>query len=265
MAIKLGLVTHFYNEELLLPEWIRWHKPLFDVVYCLDHQSTDRSVGIIKELAPDWKIIPSRLVEFDAAGNDAEVSETEHLMKDVEAPDWIVTLNITEIIFTPNFRERIEAYSKLAPDIQAFGMRSFCLVDPEPNSSTSLLDHNFGYVDFERGVNAARRWRFIHNWLWGNYHLGRHGTNLIHTTCPELLIAYWQFAPYPDCKQRKQQIDARRPESDKLGGRGVQHGAVATDQGFQHVYNLDVERSFNLFDFPLYKEYYDYWEEHQWK
>jgi hypothetical protein len=235
--------------------------PLFEVAYLLDHQSTDRSVEIIRELAPHWKIIPSYLTEFSASANDREVSETEHKMKLEEAPDFIVTLNITEIIFTPNFKERLQLLSTLAPDIQAFGMRSVCLVDPEPNESTKLLDRHYGYVDYERGVQGARRWRYIHNWLWGNYELGRHGTLLKHTNCPELLIAYWQFAPFPDCKQRKQQIDTRRPTYDKINGLGAQHGIVATEEGFQRIYKEELSRSFNLLDFPLYKEYYDYWKE----
>lgn len=261
--MKLGLLTHFFNEELLLPEWIKWHKDLFDVVWLLDHQSTDRSDSIIKELAPEWKIIPSKMTEFDASWLDREVSETEHQMKLEEKPDWIVTLNITEIIFTPNFRERLEAHHKLAPDIQAFGMRSFCLVDPEPNDSTNLLDHTNGYVDFENGVNGARRWRFIHNWLWGNYQLGRHGTALSHTTCPELLIAYWQLAPYPKCKQRKQQIASRMPIGghDRNVGNGFQHIRVETDAGFNSLYEEERARSFNLLDFPLYREYYEYWRQ----
>lgn len=261
MVIKIGCVTHFYNEELLLPGWINWHREMFDFCYLLDHSSTDRSAEIIKELAPpNWKIIPSRLTDFDASANDREVSETENLMKDVDKPDWIITLNTTELIFTPLIRERIEAHSKLAPDIQAFGMRSVCLVDLEPNDSLDVLEHGTGYVDYENDVNAARRWRYIHNWLWGKYHLGRHATDLVNTTCPELLITYWQFAPFPNCKKRKQQINSRRSPHDLAVGNGVQHGNLADDEGFQRVYQEEAARSFNLLDFPLYKEYYDYWK-----
>lgn len=260
--MKLGCVTHFFNEELLLPAWINWHKEMFDFVYLLDHQSTDKSVEIIKTLAPKhWKVIPSRLTDFNAGANDAEVSETETLMKNTDKPDWIITLNITEFIFSPSIRERVEALSKLAPDIQAFGMRSVCLVDLEPNDSLDLLEHRTGYVDYEKGVNGSRRWRYIHNWLWGKYHLGRHYTDLVNTTCPELLIAYWQFAPYPNCKQRKQQIVTRIPPSDRAVGNGIQHINLETDEGFYRVYEEERARSYDLFEFPLYKEYYEYWRQ----
>lgn len=255
--MKIGLVSHYFNEELLLPQWIKWHLPMVDCTYLIDHQSTDESNNIIRELAPDWKIIPSRLDCFDAIANDREVSEVEHLMKDNEAPDWIITLNITETIFTPNLKDRLKLLSTQAPDIQAFGMRSFCMVDPAPNDSLDVLDHQYGYVDYERGVNSARRWRFIHNWLWGNYELGRHGTVLRHTTCPELLIAYWQFAPYPKIRDRKLAVQTRIPQSDKDKGFGFQH--LQTEESLTKVYELDVARSYDLNEFPLYKEYADYW------
>jgi hypothetical protein len=258
---KIGLVSHIYNEELLLPTWLEWHKPLVDYMYLIDHSSTDRSVSIIKELAPEAKIITSWVPDYDASGVDRQVSEVEHLMKEEVAPDWIISLNTSEFLFTPNLREKLECLSTLAPDIQAFGMRSVVLVDKEENNSLDLLDHNWGYVDFENGVNGSRRWRYIHNWLWGNYHLGRHGTALTHTHCPELLILYAQFMPFPLCKERKAQQGDRRSDHDKAVGNGHQHGVCSTDSGLMQMYNEEVARSFNLLDFPLYKEYYGVWRQ----
>lgn len=255
--MKLGLVAHMYQEELLLPQWVKWHREIFDVATIIDHHSKDNSISIVRELAPHWKVISSRNERFDAYDNDREVSETEHKLKEEEAPDWMMALNITEQIFTPCLKEKLKLLSNQAPDIQAFGMRSFCMVDPAPNDSLNVLRHSYGYMDYEKGINGARRWRFIHNWLWGNYELGRHGTALRHTTCPELLIAYWQLAPYPLCRERKLQIKAKAVPEQLAAGLGQQHNIDGA--GLDRVYRLDVERSYNLNELPLYREYADYW------
>ena len=51
------LITHIFNEEFLLPFFIKQHINKFDRVIVIDFQSTDRSQEIIRSLAPDWEII----------------------------------------------------------------------------------------------------------------------------------------------------------------------------------------------------------------
>lgn len=261
MAIKIHIVTHCWNEELLMPGWVKWHKALNpDSVTVIDHYSTDRTVGIIKELAPDWNIIPTRLEWFAAGPLDHEVSEVEASLP-TSPEDWKITLNTTEYLWTPSLRERLQLASQQAPHLQAFGARSVSLVDLEPNDSLDPAEHITGYIDYERGVHGARRWRYIHNQDYGHYHLGRHGVDLPATEMPDWFILHWHFAPFPLCKNRKQSINSRRPPGDVALGLGVQHGAVSTDEGFQRVYEEERARSFNLLDFPLYREYYEAWRQ----
>lgn len=259
MATRLHIISHCFNEELLMPGWIKWHQRLApDSVTIIDHRSSDNTVKIIKELAPDWKVIPTRLEWFAAGPLDHEVSEVEASLP-TSPEDWKITLNTTEYLWTPDFRSRLQLVSMQAPHLQAFGARSISLVDIEPNDSLDPFDHTTGYIDYERGVNGSRRWRYIHNQDYGHYHLGRHGVDLPATEMPDWFILHWHFAPFPRVKQRKQQIDLKRPPEDKALGLGVQHGMVATDEGFYKVYQEERARSYNLFEFPLYKEYYEYW------
>lgn len=257
--MKLGLVTHIFNEELLLPVFINWHKSLFDCVIVIDHECTDNSLNIIRETAPEWEIIPTALKDFQAHANDSEVMEVESYMKAKYKPDWIVTLNVTELIFTPNFKGSLEEVIKQVPNAQAFGMRSACLVDPEPNNSMNPLDHTWGYLDFEDipgggRVEGARRWRFIHNQNHGHYELGRHNVFLPHALLPNFLILYMQLAPYPLCGNRKLQIKTRIPESDKRGGLGFQH--QIDDQGLINLHKSELERSYNLMDKEVFAAYH---------
>ena len=50
--MKTTVITHFWNEEILLPYWLKHHLELFDHGILINYRSTDKSVEIIKELAP---------------------------------------------------------------------------------------------------------------------------------------------------------------------------------------------------------------------
>ena len=75
--MKKTVLTHFYNEEYLLPFWIDHHKKIFDHGILVNHRSTDRSVEIAKSMAPDWEIMDSKTVDFDAPSCDTEMYELE--------------------------------------------------------------------------------------------------------------------------------------------------------------------------------------------
>jgi len=94
------VITHFFNEEYLLPWWLKHHLKLFDHGILIDHGSTDNSADICRQLAPDWKLVKSRLTEFDAWLTDFEVMNFE-----LQISGWKIVLNTTEfVIANPGFR-----------------------------------------------------------------------------------------------------------------------------------------------------------------
>ena len=52
MKEKLTIIGTFYNEEYLLPYWLKHHTRLFDHGILINWGSTDNSVEIIKRYAP---------------------------------------------------------------------------------------------------------------------------------------------------------------------------------------------------------------------
>jgi len=56
IKMKLTLISHFYNEEFLLPYWLSYHSKIFDHGILVNYRSTDDSVQMIRELTPDWEI-----------------------------------------------------------------------------------------------------------------------------------------------------------------------------------------------------------------
>ena len=105
---RVLLITHFYNEEFLLPFWIRHHSSMFDRAILINHGSTDRSVEIIKNQAPvSWKVVSGNIAKgFTAQGTDIEVEWYEGLYPN----DWKIALTITEFIVSPDLRGRLFSY-----------------------------------------------------------------------------------------------------------------------------------------------------------
>ena len=91
--MKKTILCHFYNEEYLMPWWLKHHREIFDHGVMIDYHSTDRSVEIIKELCPTWDIITSRNPDFQADNCDAEVNDIER-----QIDGWKICLCMPEMI-----------------------------------------------------------------------------------------------------------------------------------------------------------------------
>lgn len=87
------VITHFYNEEYLLPWWLEHHKKHFDYGVLIDYHSTDRSVEICKEICPHWQVVTSIHTQFDAAACDYEI-----MFYESQIPDWKIALTTTEFL-----------------------------------------------------------------------------------------------------------------------------------------------------------------------
>ena len=87
------IISHFYNEEYLLPWWLEHHKKYFNHGIMINYASTDNSVSIIRQICPDWTVINSRNQFFDAKLIDDEVSDVESTVN-----GWKTCLNTTEFL-----------------------------------------------------------------------------------------------------------------------------------------------------------------------
>ena len=64
--MKKTVIAHFYNEEFMMEWWLNHHLNLFDHGILINHKSTDRSVEIIRDIAPEWSILDTSLEFFSA-------------------------------------------------------------------------------------------------------------------------------------------------------------------------------------------------------
>jgi hypothetical protein len=238
MSLPIVLITHFFNEEYLLPFFIAHYNKLVDRVIAVDFDSTDRSVELIRDLAPKWEIIKSKNKDFNAWDLDLYMMEIE---RGVEGERYCWVTNITEFLMTPDLHSYLDLKEEQGHSMIAFD--SVVMVDhPAHNQdkvdkNTQLYFQKFhGYIDRE---HRTRRYRYIHRNRDGNYHIGRHGTNHGSVYDPNLLLTWWGWSPMNDeTRKRKLQIQTRIPEVDKQRLLGKEH--VLTPEQLEERYNEQV-------------------------
>lgn len=238
--MRKTILTHFYNEEYLLPWWLKHHKDQFDWGVCINYGSTDNSVEIIKDICPKWVVVDSINDLFDARLCDEEVKKYEK-----QIPGWKVTLNVTEFL-VGNF-----SILNDTPD-QELIVPCHVMVDLDsdnpPLVNLPLIEQKHFGIHYKQETKPLRRPRCIHNKLEVNYPLGRHYENY---NCEELQICWYGWSPYTaSMVKRKLQIQNKIPDSDKAQGFGREH-VTSLDQLFTNYVSLkhlskDLSKDLNL-------------------
>jgi len=253
---KTILFTHFYNEEILLTQWIRHHAPLFDCAVLIDHNSTDNSRKIIAREAPStWNVVSSRLSKFCANETDIEVAGYENSFDNT---DWRLALTTTEFLFTLGLRRKENTVFDGMDGMRAIQIQSVSVIDNEEETRISQCSpliqqkHTFYFTTKpdnqktkeERYMNGHYN-RFMHciRDFTNPYWLGRH--NFRHPAKPtNLHIFKFLLSPFPEFFARKLQIREKVPESN-----------VKEGWGFQHM--VDMRKLFAMYSerkqFPLLK------------
>lgn len=224
---------------------------MFDHGIMIDYQSTDRSVEIIRSMAPSWEIRPSRNQTFDAYELDKEVTEIEQTIK-----GWKIALNTTEFLLCPNIHEDIDHYEKMlaySPGMQTAGV-VMCDSTEEfnkPLNNNPLIFQRFsGRIEPPPTIGGSRH-RLLHKASHGMYYTGRHWTRLGDVIYrPEIFCVWFGWSPYPQVKPRKLQIQTRIPPAHIGTALGIEH-QINSEQMDLH-YQQHQALSSDLRNDPLY-------------
>jgi len=208
------VLTHFYNEEYLLPIWLEHHKKIFDFGILIDYNSTDRSVEICKSICPHWQVFPSMNEYFEAHSNDSEIEFYER-----QLPGYRIALTTTEFLvgdldkLTLDTRARVQWY---IPGIR------FTEWDPDGSLDTSkpLWEQLRNGIDYRKDV-TANQCRSYHNFNDIKYTTGRH--YLPYNTEDCLIFHYSHCIVGKPMLDRRLQIQTRIGQGDKDKGLGSHH------------------------------------------
>lgn len=235
------LISHFFNEEYLLPWWLAHHREIFDHGVLIDYHSTDRSVEICREMVPDWEIVSSEHRTFAGITCDFEVMKHEERFPD----DWKLVLNTTEFLVGDQIDGVIRFLE--ANDYIAARIPGAVMVDHEPQTQPDpgqpLVEqkhHGFWEASFPHAelklswMPQPARSRVLHNYRVGAYTPGRHSSSLPRQAPaqPEHLAIWWYgYSPWtPEFVARKVQIKAKVDPTDPVKFNfGTQHMAEAEE------------------------------------
>lgn len=231
--IKTLLVSHFYNEEFLLPFWIKQHINMFDDVVMIDYNSTDKSVEIIKQLAPHWQIRKSRNEYFEAWPIDQEVMDIEREFDGY----WKMCLNTTEFIVMPdlNLKKLIADVVEKNPDTICISSTGVWLIDSPENVDIPVDPNAPLYAQRIHGhFNAKNRCRILHKMPDGQYWDGRHDTYLKKVYPKDVFgkdvfyCMWYGWSPWCDAtRKRKMQIKAKlHPTDNRTNPEDVYNHAI---------------------------------------
>jgi hypothetical protein len=211
------VLSHFYNEEYLLPYWLKHHRKIFDHGILIDYGSTDNSVNIIRELCPTWDIIQTSNDSFDARKVDEEIVRLES-----DISGWRICLNTTEFILG-NFeclKEINEDKDIFIPCCPMVDSPENVFKEPDPNLPLYKSRYHgispFGSEDDFR-IRLARRISNYsidypvgrHYWRWDGY---------------PFIILWYGYSPFNESLlKRKTQIQDKIPDSDRAMGFGIHH------------------------------------------
>ena len=250
---------HFHNEEYILPWWLKHHVELFDHGVLINHNSTDSSADICREITPHWDVVDSSLSEFSAVETDSEVMRYE-----ASLPGWKMALNATEfLVCTPeHLNEKLQILN--FNNQRCLQTRGVVMADIAPDQRPSkdiplIRQKCHGYFEEEHVYLRKRRvnlWKIIstlrldlgalknhrnrimHSYSTGAYSVGRHATSHRIDERSKNIYTFWYgFSPWSsEMVARKLQFKSRIPRMDRE--RGV---------GFQHLFDRDeLSSRFNL-------------------
>jgi hypothetical protein len=208
------IISHVYNEEALLPLWLKHHSKYFENGIIIDFNSTDKTKDIIS-MYPSFKLYQSTLNSFDAEELDKMVATFESEVSGIR-----IILNVTEFLLgNPSSVDR----DYFIPSISLINMEN----DKRFNWSKQFFEQrNFG-ISYENNF-SWRRSRILTNRLL-KHPLGRHYETIDNG---DFLIVHVANCLVDESMiKRRLQIQNKMPEKDKIAGRGFQH-VITRDQLF---------------------------------
>jgi hypothetical protein len=227
MTKKLTLISHFYNEEYLLPFWLEYHKKIFDHGILINYISTDRSVEIINRICPTWEIIQTKNINpdgtplFQAEYVDIEVNEVEESIKH----GFKIALNITEFLILEN---SISDFKAELDDNFIYMLIPYSVMSDNKNLELKNYNDFFNNITYVYDIFNERLNRMLHSEKKLQYKPGRHqfigSENKIKKFDNKFFIMWCGFYPFnKEFIKRKLQIQNNIPQSDKDAGFGFQH------------------------------------------
>jgi glycosyltransferase involved in cell wall biosynthesis len=226
--MKIACYALAYNEELMLPHFIKHYKQFCDKIVIYDNMSTDNT----KQIALDNGCDVITWESSDKGLNDQCYIDIKSncYKKDRENFDWVLTIDTDEFYTHKNgidsLLSTLEKYKKngiTLPKVQGYNMVG--------SSSLESIDSVFNINEGVPSVSYSKRCIFNPkinmNWSWGCH--PEHGKkylnhpSIIESECAELLLLHYKFINLDYVIQRHNYYKNRLSTFNKAYGLGIHY------------------------------------------
>lgn len=128
--MKIHLYTVAWNEEYIMPYFLRHYSKFCDKIFVYDNESTDSTVDIVKSF-PNTEV--KSFKSEDKFNDLANLYIKSNMYKQSRGEaDWVIVVDADEFIYYPNIKEKLSEYDQQGinfPKIIGYEMMPGCELD----------------------------------------------------------------------------------------------------------------------------------------
>jgi glycosyltransferase involved in cell wall biosynthesis len=212
-----------WNEERMLPYFLRHYEPIAERIFIYDDGSTDASLDILKQC-------PKVTIESIQCEGDCYVQALRRLynqcwQRSRGAADWVIVCNVDEHFHHP---------SGLVNYLAACQQAGFTIIPSRGYEMVSLMfppAHVQLSKTLRRGVNSPAHWKtevFAPDAIEASdFGVGRHTINpvgrVLRPEVVELRLLHYKHLGFGYLRSRYAQLNSRRRNEDLTEGYGYQY------------------------------------------
>lgn len=208
-----------YNEEILMPYFLRHYGSFADQIFVFDNHSTDKTIVIVDSFPKATRIPFDTGDTFDDMTHIA-IKNLEYKKRSRGIADWVVVVDSDEFVYHPNIISVLQNYKNLGvtlPKVSGFDMVSSAL----PSTSGQIYDEIKDGV-FHPGYSKGA---VFDPSIDINYEPGAHrchpAGNIKESRVSEIKLLHYRFLGADFFVRRMRLHDARCSERNKKLGLSV--------------------------------------------
>lgn len=223
--MKITLYTICYNEQEMLPYFLNHYSKMVDKIVVYDNYSTDNS----RQILESFKDCEIEIIDYDTNNQYSEESQTNlrnNCWKNDTDSNYIIVVDIDEIIYHPNFREFLSS-NKNIDCFKPIGYDMICDDVPTDHSKqiyeivkTGTLNTMYSKVALFRRENISET-----NFKYGSHLSSFLGikTLMVHESKGDLKLLHYKCLSYEYVVKKHSDYSKRRSEFSKKNGLGFHY------------------------------------------